>query len=86
MKTGNRTADEILDWVIRKKKSQQFIYWLLILLDMEFKTTVPLSPQNVITRNELARSLAGGTKIWAEQDIKVETKDLSIPFSYFPKI
>lgn len=53
---------------------------------MEFKTNVPLSPQNVRTRNELARSLAGRTKIWAEQDIKMETKDLSISFSYFPKI
>lgn len=87
---GNRTADEILDQLIGKKKkfwgrSQQFIYRFLILLDMEFNINVPLSPQNGITRNELARSLAGKTKNLAEQETKMETKHLSISFSYFPK-
>lgn len=53
---------------------------------MEFHTNVPLSPLNVITRNELARSLAGRKKNLAEQEIKMETKDLSISFPYFPKI
>lgn len=52
---------------------------------MEFNTNIPLSPQNVITRNELARSLARRTKNLAEQETKMEKKDLSLSFSYFPK-
>jgi len=67
VKMGNRTADEILDQVIGKKKSfwgksQQFVRCFLILLNMEFNTYESLSPQNIISRNELARSSARRTK------------------------
>lgn len=47
MKMGNRTVDDILGQMLGKKKrfrcrSQQFTDLLLILLDREFNTSVPL--------------------------------------------
>lgn len=87
---GNRTSHKVLDWMIRKKtrflgRSRQYIYWVLILLDIEFSRNVPLSPKNVISKNELARSLAGRTKNLSEQETKMETKDPSIYFPVFQK-
>lgn len=87
---GNRTSHKVLDWMIRKKmrflgRSRQYIYWVLILLDIEFNRNVPLSPKNVINKNELVRSLAGRTKNLSEQETKMETKDPSIYFPVFQK-
>lgn len=61
------------------------MHCVLILLDIEFNRNVPLSPQNVINKNELARFLAGRTKNLSEQESKMETKDLSMSFPVFQK-